>query len=123
MRSLSWFTTRPRTLPLAYLRGRAVADDGSSDESEESDSLDRDLVSDIRRQWYFVFVSQHSISDGWSRRLREKELTSAYAAFSAGKVPDLPPPSIQYADYAAWQQDWLGSEDAARSAARAVKAI
>jgi amino acid adenylation domain-containing protein len=59
---------------------------------------------------------QHHIScDGWSIRLRDDEYSTLYAAFTAGQPSPLPELSIQYADYAYWQQEQLrgiGSESA-----------
>ncbi len=34
----------------------------------------------------------------------------AYAAFVKGREPQLPALPIQYADYAAWQREWLQGE-------------
>jgi len=36
-----------------------------------------------------------------------KEVTALYGAFIRGEVSPLPPLSIQYADYAHWQREWL----------------
>ncbi|HEU4433746.1 MAG TPA: condensation domain-containing protein, partial [Pyrinomonadaceae bacterium] len=52
----------------------------------------------------------HIISDGWSVGVFVQELSSAYEAFCAGSTPQLPELSIQYADFAAWQRQWLQGE-------------
>ena len=39
-----------------------------------------------------------------------RELTALYAALSSGRPSPLPPLPIQYADYAAWQRDFLQGE-------------
>ncbi|HBC56776.1 MAG TPA: non-ribosomal peptide synthetase, partial [Gammaproteobacteria bacterium] len=53
----------------------------------------------------------HIISDGWSVRVLLQEMVALYFAFSQGGdasvLPSLP---IQYADYAAWQRNWLQGE-------------
>ena len=36
--------------------------------------------------------------------------SALYQAFHAGQEPALPAPLIQYADYAAWQRNWLQGE-------------
>jgi amino acid adenylation domain-containing protein len=53
----------------------------------------------------------HLISDGWSVGVLLGELSTRYAALVAGEQPKLPELSIQYGDYAVWQQDWLRKED------------
>ncbi|HET6209320.1 MAG TPA: amino acid adenylation domain-containing protein, partial [Jatrophihabitans sp.] len=49
----------------------------------------------------------HIVSDGWSMGVFTAELGALYAAFQNGADDPLPPLRIQYADYAAWQRDWL----------------
>ncbi|MGE7989461.1 amino acid adenylation domain-containing protein [Pseudomonas sp. NPDC089554] len=54
----------------------------------------------------------HIIADGWSLQLLIDELCLRYRAVLEGQA--LPPASgdaLQYADYALWQQQWMGSED------------
>jgi amino acid adenylation domain-containing protein/FkbH-like protein len=58
-----------------------------------------------------VVVMHHIISDGWSLGLFLKELNLLYAAFSSGKAPiGLPELTVQYADYAIWQNRWMQGE-------------
>jgi amino acid adenylation domain-containing protein len=45
----------------------------------------------------------HAVFDGWSKALMFKELAVAYSAARAGITPDLPPLTVEYADFAAWQ--------------------
>ncbi len=54
-----------------------------------------------------LLTMHHIISDGWSMRVLVREVATLYEAFAAGKPSPLPAPSIQYADYAAWQREWL----------------
>jgi amino acid adenylation domain-containing protein len=49
----------------------------------------------------------HIISDGWSMGVFIREWQHAYTAFAQNEQPSLPPLSIQYSDYAAWQREWL----------------
>ncbi|HEX2268956.1 MAG TPA: amino acid adenylation domain-containing protein [Pyrinomonadaceae bacterium] len=49
----------------------------------------------------------HIISDDWSLGVLFREISSLYEAFSTGKSSTLPELPIQYADYAAWQREWL----------------
>ncbi|HEY0607297.1 MAG TPA: amino acid adenylation domain-containing protein, partial [Herpetosiphonaceae bacterium] len=52
----------------------------------------------------------HIISDAWSLGIFARELTTLYEAFSAEKPSPLPELPIQYADFAAWQRQWLSGE-------------
>ncbi|QLE39947.1 amino acid adenylation domain-containing protein [Nostoc sp. C052] len=49
----------------------------------------------------------HIVSDGWSMGVFVKELAALYDAYAQGKSPNLAPLSIQYADFALWQRQWL----------------
>jgi amino acid adenylation domain-containing protein len=49
----------------------------------------------------------HIISDGWSLTIFFREMAELYQAFSAGRKSPLPELSIQYADFASWQRQWL----------------
>ena len=58
-----------------------------------------------------LFIVQHHIvTDGWSLALLLRELNALYGAFSEGRPSPLPDPAVQYADYAVWQREWLGSD-------------
>ncbi len=57
-----------------------------------------------------LFVMHHIVSDGWSMRVLVGELGALYAAFVAGRPSPLPELPVQYADYAAWQREWLRGE-------------
>ncbi len=79
-----------------------------------------DLATELPvRAWLFTLAEQehvlvllchHITSDGWSMQILMAELAAAYAARRAGRAPgwaDLP---VQYADYALWQRELLGSD-------------
>ena len=57
-----------------------------------------------------VFVMHHIISDGWSMGVFIREIGLLYAALAAGRPSPLPELSIQYADFAHWQREWLKDE-------------
>ncbi|MDZ7307315.1 MAG: amino acid adenylation domain-containing protein [candidate division KSB1 bacterium] len=57
-----------------------------------------------------LLTLHHIIADGWSMGVLVQEVAQAYAAALAGKEPGLPDLPIQYADYAAWQRQWLSGE-------------
>jgi len=63
---------------------------------------------------HILLITAHHIAiDGWSRGVFLRELCMIYSALETGAALPLNP-AIQYADYAAWQAEWLGSQDAAR---------
>lgn len=56
---------------------------------------------------FFLVVMHHIVSDGWSLEIFFQELTTIYGALTQGEESPLPDLAIQYADYAAWQREWL----------------
>ncbi|WP_038261678.1 non-ribosomal peptide synthase/polyketide synthase, partial [Xenorhabdus cabanillasii] len=54
-----------------------------------------------------LITQHHIISDGWSVGVLIHELGAFYRAVFNGHDEPLPPLPIQYADYAAWQRNWL----------------
>jgi amino acid adenylation domain-containing protein len=53
----------------------------------------------------FVVAFHHSAADGWSIGIFQEELAAAYNERVRGTVSALKPLTMQYADYAAWQQE------------------
>nr|WP_240492598.1 non-ribosomal peptide synthetase [Photorhabdus namnaonensis] len=58
----------------------------------------------------FLLTLHHIVFDGWSVSVLMRELNTLYTAFLAGQSDPLPPLTIQYPDYAAWQHQWLSAE-------------
>ncbi|KAB0596434.1 non-ribosomal peptide synthetase [Cupriavidus gilardii] len=54
-----------------------------------------------------LVTMHHIVSDGWSMNVVIDEFARLYAGFVSGQPPQLAPLPIQYADYAAWQKQWL----------------
>ncbi|WP_036836315.1 condensation domain-containing protein, partial [Photorhabdus temperata] len=61
-------------------------------------------------EYRFLLTQHHIISDGWSVDVLIRELSALYTALLAGQPAPLPPLTIQYPDYAAWQRQWLSAE-------------
>jgi hypothetical protein len=57
-----------------------------------------------------LFNLHHIVADGWSLGVLVQELGALYPAFAAGRPSPLPALPVQYADYAAWQRQWLHGE-------------
>ncbi|WP_341528317.1 amino acid adenylation domain-containing protein [Nostoc sp. UHCC 0302] len=57
-----------------------------------------------------LLVIHHIVCDGWSMDIFRRELFSLYTAFCAGEPSPLTELSIQYADFAHWQRQWLQGE-------------
>ncbi|WP_237386951.1 non-ribosomal peptide synthetase [Xenorhabdus sp. Sc-CR9] len=65
----------------------------------------------LSEQDHILLLTQHHIiSDGWSLNILLDELSTLYHAFSEGQDDPLPPLTLQYADYALWQRQWLQGE-------------
>jgi amino acid adenylation domain-containing protein len=60
---------------------------------------------------YVALVStHHAASDGWSMAIILRDVAALYPAFRDGHQSTLPPPTIQYGDFAVWQREHLGEE-------------
>jgi amino acid adenylation domain-containing protein len=57
-----------------------------------------------------LVVMHHIVSDGWSIGVLIQEVTELYEHFSGGAPSCLQELSIQYADFAHWQRQWLQLE-------------
>lgn len=57
-----------------------------------------------------LFSTHHIASDAWSLGVLVHEFGELYQAIADNRPPVLPELAIQYADYAAWQRDWLSGE-------------
>jgi amino acid adenylation domain-containing protein len=57
-----------------------------------------------------LVTMHHIVSDAWSAGVFLNELSMLYKAFSSGEASPLPELPVQYADFAAWQREWLQGE-------------
>lgn len=60
--------------------------------------------------FYAALIFHHIAFDGWSTGIFFTELTAEYHRFVSGMMSTLLPLSIQYKDFAAWQKQYLQSE-------------
>ncbi|MEH2161477.1 MAG: amino acid adenylation domain-containing protein [Nostoc sp.] len=58
----------------------------------------------------FLLNQHHILCDDWSLSVLFEELSALYQAFSTGNPSPLPDLAIQYADFTAWQRQWLQGE-------------
>jgi amino acid adenylation domain-containing protein len=99
------------TLPASEREAGAralAANDASLPFDIASGPLLRAQLMRLEQQDYILLFNLHHIAgDAWSIGILAREFAALYAEFASGlpsRLPDLP---IQYADYAAWQRDWL----------------
>ncbi|MDT7807858.1 MAG: hypothetical protein QOJ70_1671, partial [Acidobacteriota bacterium] len=57
-----------------------------------------------------LLTVHHIVSDGWSMDVLMREMATLYGAFSVGEKSPLEELTIQYADFAHWQRQWLSDE-------------
>ncbi|WKA26401.1 non-ribosomal peptide synthetase [Bradyrhizobium roseum] len=65
------------------------------------------LIQLSRKDHALLVTMHHIVSDGWSIGLLVQEVATLYEAYSQGQLSPLTELTIQYADYAVWQQGWL----------------
>ncbi|WP_342064775.1 amino acid adenylation domain-containing protein [Cupriavidus sp. OTU4895] len=64
-----------------------------------------------------LVTMHHIVSDGWSMGVVIDEFAALYTAHTQGRPLALPLPDAQYADYAAWQRNWLEAGERERQLA------
>ncbi|MET3498371.1 amino acid adenylation domain-containing protein, partial [Variovorax boronicumulans] len=109
-------------LPLLHvdLTGSADADTETTRNAEEEAATLFDLAQGplirarllklAEREHVLLVTMHHLVSDGWSMGLLVRELGSLYGAYVQGHEDPLSPLAIQYADYAAWQRQWISGQ-------------
>ena len=65
------------------------------------------LIREAENQHALLITMHHIVSDGWSVGVLKDELSTLYSAFVRGESDPLPGLSVQYADYAVWQRQWM----------------
>ncbi len=68
------------------------------------------LLGIAEQEHVLLVVLHHIISDGWSLDILVREVATLYQAFATGAPSPLLGLSVQYADFAVWQREWLQGE-------------
>ena len=114
----------PRPLPLpvtdfrelspagreAEVQRRAVEEARRPFDLSHGPLLRASLIRSDDSEHVLLLTFHHIIFDAWSMGVVIRELCLHYDAFSAGLPSPLPELPIQYADFAAWQREWLQGE-------------
>jgi amino acid adenylation domain-containing protein len=121
--SQAWNVPLPQVqpLPVAYAQHEEWCADEYARQLADPFDLSHSMplrvqvYSDAEQRSTWLFFTVHHIAyDAWSAQQLTRELADAYRTFADGGVSDLAPLSIQYRDYAAWERDWLDSDDCRR---------
>jgi len=65
----------------------------------------------IEPQEHLLLITMHHIiSDGWSMGVFVREMSDLYSSHCGERHTSLTPLTLQYSDYAHWQQEWLRGE-------------
>jgi amino acid adenylation domain-containing protein len=76
-----------------------------------TDRLMRVTLLRLSETEHIILLTLHHIaSDAWTMGVLVQELSALYAAFSTNQPSPLSELSIQYADFAVWQRQWLQGE-------------
>ncbi|WP_155273917.1 non-ribosomal peptide synthetase, partial [Xanthomonas arboricola] len=87
---------------------RLVAQEAQAPFDLEQGPLIRGQLVQLADHHHVLLITQHHIiTDAWSLRLMIGEVASLYATFHSRARDSTPLPAVQYADFAAWQRQWL----------------
>ncbi|WP_375501013.1 amino acid adenylation domain-containing protein [uncultured Nostoc sp.] len=110
------------TLPIIDLRQLPQAEreiqarQFTNQEAQRPFNLSTDSLLQVKLLWlneteYILLLNMHHIvSDGWSIGVLIQEIAALYTAFTSNQPSPLPKLTIQYADFAYWQRQWLQGE-------------
>jgi len=91
--------------------GRLVAEEGQEPfDLAEGPPIRVRLLRLGGHEHVLMLTIHHIAADGWSYGVLMRELGALYTAFLAGQPSPLPELQVQYADFAAWQREWMRGE-------------
>ncbi|MHC5853958.1 amino acid adenylation domain-containing protein [Nostoc sp.] len=88
----------------------------TTQEAQRPFNLSTDSLLQVKLLWldeteYILLLTMHHIvSDGWSIGVLIQEIAALYTAFASNQPSPLAKLTIQYADFAYWQRQWLQGE-------------
>jgi non-ribosomal peptide synthase protein (TIGR01720 family) len=111
-------------LPLETIDLSAAAAEEHEDEVQHLAAHEHQQPFDLARGWslraklvrlsaeehVILLTLHHVVSDAWSIGVLVQEVAALYEAFRQGNPSPLAELPIQYADFAAWQREWLQGE-------------
>jgi amino acid adenylation domain-containing protein len=65
------------------------------------------IVREDHQQHNILVTMHHILSDAWSMQVFDQEIKAIYERYVKGESSALGELKIQYADYAAWQREWM----------------
>lgn len=68
------------------------------------------LVRLAGREHLYLVTIHHAVTDWITYQVFFQELIAVYEAFRAGRPSLLPPPPVQFPDFAVWEREWLQGE-------------
>ncbi|MEM9163450.1 MAG: amino acid adenylation domain-containing protein, partial [Cyanobacteria bacterium P01_F01_bin.4] len=96
--------------PAAQVRQAAIEAAQTPFDLSQDQLLRVTLLRLSETQSVVLFTLHHIIADGWSLEILIQELGIFYRAALMGKTASLPDLTVQYADFALWQRNWLRGE-------------
>ena len=90
---------------------RIASEEGKKPFDLSTGPLLRPLLLRLDQETHFlVLVIHHIVIDGWSIALLFRDVTKIYAALMKNETPELPPLTLQYAEYAQWQREYMSGD-------------
>ncbi len=88
---------------------RSIVNHGSQQpfELDRGPMFRAELIELETEEHVLLLVMHHIVTDGWSMSVLVRELSVLYEAYSHELPSPLPELPVQYADFAAWQREWL----------------